>query len=37
MGIEVEVRFHKVEILRPLVSSSRYESVEMTAIEVRQL
>jgi len=37
LGIEAEVRFQKVEILRPLVSSSKYESVEMTAIEVKQV
>ncbi len=35
-GVEVEVRYHQVEILRPLASTNQYESVEMTAIEVKQ-
>lgn len=35
-GIEVEVRYHQVEILRPLSSNNQYESVEMSAIEVKQ-
>lgn len=35
-GIEVEVRYQKVEILRPLASKNQYESIEMTAIEVKQ-
>lgn len=35
-GIEVEVRYHQVEILRPLTSRNQYESVNMTAIEVKQ-
>lgn len=35
-GVEVEVRYHQVEILRPLASKNQYESVEMTAIEVKQ-
>lgn len=34
--IKVEVRYQKVEILRPLISKNKYESVEMTAIEVKQ-
>lgn len=37
IGIEVEVRYHQVEILRPLASNNQYESVEMTAIEVKQV
>jgi hypothetical protein len=36
-SIEVEVRYHQVEILRPLTSKNQYESVEMTAIEVKQI
>jgi hypothetical protein len=36
-GIEVEVRYQQVEILRPLRSSNQYESVELTAIEIRQI
>jgi len=35
--IEAEVRFEKVEILRPARSKDKYESVELTAIEVRQI
>ncbi|MDQ3682102.1 MAG: IS4 family transposase [Bacteroidota bacterium] len=35
-GIEVEVRYHPVEILRPIRSNNRYESVELTAIEIKQ-
>ncbi len=35
--IEAEVRFKKVEILRPVRSKDKYESVELTAIEVRQI
>lgn len=35
-AIEVEVRYSKVEILRPLRSDNKYESVELTAIEIRQ-
>jgi transposase-like protein/transposase Tn5 family protein len=34
--IEAEVRYKKVEILRPSRSNDKYESVELTAIEVRQ-
>lgn len=36
VGIEVEVRYSKVEILRPLRSTNKYESVELTAIEIKQ-
>ena len=36
-AIEVEVRYHEVEILRPRSNSSQYESVKMTAIEVKQV
>lgn len=35
--IEVEVRFSQVEILRPSDSKNQYESVEMTAIEIKQV
>jgi Transposase DNA-binding/Transposase Tn5 dimerisation domain len=34
--IAVEIRYKKVEILRPLASRNKYESIEMTAIEVKQ-
>jgi hypothetical protein len=37
ISIEAEVRYHDVEILRPYFNSSQYESVEMTAIEVKQV
>jgi hypothetical protein len=35
-AIEVEVRYHQVEILRPLKSNNQYESVALTAIEIKQ-
>ena len=35
-GIEVEVRYHPVEILRPLRNKNHYESVALTAIEIKQ-
>ncbi len=35
-AIEVEVRYHQVEILRPARSKNEYESVELTAIEIKQ-
>ncbi len=35
--IEVEVRFSEVEILRPSDSKNQYESVVMTAIELKQV
>jgi hypothetical protein len=35
--IEVELRYCKVEILRPWNSKNKYESVEMTAIELTQV
>ena len=34
--IEAEIRYKKVEILRPSRSNDKYESVELTAIEVTQ-
>ena len=34
--IEAEVRYRKVEILQPLSGEHRFESVELTAIEVKQ-
>jgi hypothetical protein len=37
VGIEVEIRYHKVEILRPCASKNQYESVELTAIELKQV
>lgn len=35
--IEVEIRFCTVELLRPKSSGNQYDSVEMTAIELRQV
>ena len=35
-GIEVEVRYQQVEILRPIRSSNQFESVELSAIEIKQ-
>ena len=35
--IEASVRYQQVEILRPSTSKDQYESVELTAIEVKQL
>lgn len=37
VGITVEVRYHDVEILRPRDSGSQYESVCMSAIELKQV
>jgi hypothetical protein len=37
MGITVEVRYHNVEILRPKDSSNQYDSVCMSAIELKQV
>ncbi len=37
VGIEVEVRYHQVEILRPETSRNKYSSVSMVAIELRQV
>jgi hypothetical protein len=36
-GIEVELRYRNVEILKPYTSKNKYESVEMTAIELTQV
>jgi Transposase DNA-binding/Transposase Tn5 dimerisation domain len=36
-GIKAEVRYRKVEILRPRDSKNEYDSVELTAIELRQV
>jgi len=36
-SIEVEIRYQSVEILRPSTSKNQYASVEMTAIEIRQI
>lgn len=36
-GIEVEVRYHQIEILRPKGSGNQYESVSMSAIELKQV
>jgi Transposase Tn5 dimerisation domain len=36
-GVEVEVRYQQVEILRPRDSKNQYESVEMTTIEIKQV
>ncbi len=35
--IEASVRYQKVEILRPSTSKNKYESVELTAIEIKQI
>lgn len=37
VGIEVEIRYHQVEILRPEKSNNQYASVLMTAIELKQV
>jgi len=34
--IEVDIRYHQIEILRPKGSSNQYESVTMSAIELKQ-
>jgi hypothetical protein len=36
-AIEVEIRYHQIEILRPKGSSNQYESVSMSAIELKQI
>lgn len=36
IAAEAEIRYNKVEILRPLRSNNQYESVELTAIDIRQ-
>lgn len=36
-AIEVQIRYRQVEILRPAASNNQYESVEMTAIELKQV
>jgi hypothetical protein len=35
--IEVEIRYHQAEILRPKESSNQYESVSMSAIALKQI
>ena len=37
LQIEAEVRYHQVEILRPVRNTSTYESVTLTAIEIKEL
>jgi Transposase DNA-binding/Transposase Tn5 dimerisation domain len=37
IDIEAAVRYQTVEILRPSTSKNKYESVELTAIEIKQL
>ena len=37
VDIDVEVRFHQVEILRPDTSKNEYRSIKMTAVERRQV
>jgi len=37
IAIQAEVRYQQVEILRPSKSKHQYQSVELTAIEVRQV
>ena len=37
VDIDVEVRFHQVEILRPDTSKNEYKSIKMTAVELRQV
>ena len=36
LSIEVEVRYHQVEIVRPVKNKSSYESVTLTAIEIKE-
>jgi len=36
LSIEVEVRYHQVEILRPVTNKSSYQSVTLTAIEIKE-
>lgn len=35
--IEASVRYQQVEILRPSTSKNKYESIELTAIEIKQI
>jgi hypothetical protein len=37
VGIEVEIRYHGIEILRPEQSTNQYASVSMAAIELKQI
>ncbi len=37
VDIEVEIRYHQVEILRPATSKNKYSSVSMVAIDLRQV
>jgi hypothetical protein len=37
LSVMVEVRYHQVEILRPQCSSNQYESVCMSAVELKQV
>jgi hypothetical protein len=36
LTVNAEVRYHQVEILRPVISKSNYESVLLTAIEIKE-
>lgn len=36
MAVEAEVRYHEVEILRPANNKNSYESVTLTAIEIKE-
>lgn len=36
-AIEVEIRYHQIEILRPKGSGNQYESVSMSAVELKQV
>jgi hypothetical protein len=36
MAVEVEVKYHEVEILRPANNNHSYESVTLTAIDVKE-
>ena len=36
LSVEVEVRYHQVEILRPVKNNANYESVTLTAIEIKE-
>jgi hypothetical protein len=36
LSIQAEVRYHQVEILRPVKNKSNYESVTLTAIEIKE-
>jgi len=37
LKVETEVRYHQVEILRPASSKNKFESVTLTAIEIKEI